>query len=390
MSHLKNTCGPTWRWTLPVLRFAFVGCALLFTAAFSNAQTPPPAPSYSAWQPPLTKTNESEKALELPPTRAAMASFEAPVALQSPSFPASTQSSLPSKTNLTNLQPPRDIFTQQAPQSTESFSARSLNESGPRIASSDSFASRSDFSLQNAMPEAFGSGVAQANLDSPSFNFPSPTTKSSASSSLSGLANVATEKLGDAKTWLQTKAGSGGWLEKISSMFGGADIKKIGGSLAIVIGGYLGLVWLLRMINPAASQGIPSEVLEIVGNAPLDSRQNLQLVRLGSKLLLMLQSPDGTQPIGEVTDPAEVEHLVSLCNGKTRSATSAIGSAINRYRSNPSQANHSSHSNLSIPSLNTANSSAANLSPNQQNGLTQLLSALEVVNRGGNSRSFEA
>ena len=203
------------------------------------------------------------------------------------------------------------------------------------------------------------------------------------------LTSGATAKLGDVKEWVGEKTGAmlgglkdGSWQERLSRMFGGADIRKIIGGLAVVIGGYLGLVWLLRMINPAGSGAIPREVLEVVGAAPLNSKQNLQLIRLGSKLMLMIHGPEGTQPIGEVSDPAEVEQLLALCGGRGQRVSPAVGAAIeNRMRSgvqsNSPAIDIASHQNGSI-----------NLSPGDSNNLNQLLRALEKYQ--GHTRQFEA
>ena len=316
-----------------------IGCACLLSPADCAAQAQPPAPlNAPAWQPPVTHAAPAH------------------------SFPAQSQ------TAMVDLKPPRDIFTQSSTQPQERLAARPLKEAWPRPLPN------SNFNLQNTMSEGFDASIVKANLESPAKTQP-----------FSGFAETATEKLGDAKDWMQTQTASfldsasgeegsqGGWLERLSSMLGGADIKKIGGSLSIVLGGYLGLVWLLRKVNPAGNKGIPAEVLEVVGNAPLDNRQNLQLVRLGSKLLLMIHGPDGTQPIGEVTDPAEVDHLVSLCNGRTRTANSAINRAVSRHQTN-----------------NQTGGMSLNLSANQQNNLTQLLSVLDQSNRGITARSYEA
>lgn len=91
------------------------------------------------------------------------------------------------------------------------------------------------------------------------------------------------------------------------------DWKKMVFSLAIVIGGYLGLVLLMRMWNPQAAGALPREVVEVLGTSPLNSKQNLQLVRLGSKLLLLIHGPEGTQSLGEISNPNEVEHLAQVC-----------------------------------------------------------------------------
>jgi len=124
-----------------------------------------------------------------------------------------------------------------------------------------------------------------------------------------------------------------GWSEKISSFFGGGEsgrFKKVFGSLAVVVGGYLGFVLLMRKFNFTGNRSIPSEVIEVIGNAPFGPRKNLQLVRLGSKLLLLMNSPEGTHPVGEITDPEEVDYLISLCNGRGTKATRSVMSVVNQ------------------------------------------------------------
>lgn len=92
------------------------------------------------------------------------------------------------------------------------------------------------------------------------------------------------------------------------------DWKKMLASLGIVIGGYLSLMFLLRMWNPQAAGALPREVVEVLGTSPLNSKQSLQLVRLGSKLLLLIHGPEGTQSIGEISNPNEVEYLAQICS----------------------------------------------------------------------------
>ena len=182
------------------------------------------------------------------------------------------------------------------------------------------------FDSINAITESSQPKFARANLE---------LDTTTARTDLDALTSNATEKLGNAKDWIGEKTGAmigglknSGWQDRLSRMFGGADIKKIIGGLAVVIGGYLGLVWLLRMINPGGTGAIPREVLEVVGSAPLNSNQNLQLIRLGSKLMLMIHGPDGSQPIGEVSDPAEVEQLLALCGGRTQRVSPSVSAAI--------------------------------------------------------------
>ena len=149
-------------------------------------------------------------------------------------------------------------------------------------------------------------------------------------SELEGI--VGSMQSGGKDLWSKFQA-NGGWGEKIAGFFGGEDnrMRKVFGSLAVVIGGYLSFVWLMRKFNFSTNRGIPSEVIEVIGNAPFGPRKNLQLVRLGSKLLLLMSGPEGTHPVGEITDAQEVDYLISLCKGKGTRATGSVMSAIKQF-----------------------------------------------------------
>lgn len=104
------------------------------------------------------------------------------------------------------------------------------------------------------------------------------------------------------------------WADDLQGQLKKVDWPKVLSSLAIVVGCYLGFVWLMRKANPKRNGGLPSEVFELVGSKRMNSKQTLQLVRLGSKLLLLVNGEEGTQSIAEITDPNEVEYLTSVCN----------------------------------------------------------------------------
>lgn len=148
----------------------------------------------------------------------------------------------------------------------------------------------------------------------------------------------------------------GSWPEKLKSFFGGADVGRMLGSLSLVLGGYFALVWVLRRFNLGGNKQLPSEVLEVVGHAPFGPKQNLQLVRLGSKLLLLMNSPEGTQPIGEITDPVEVDHLVALCSGKPRTL-SRPSPAITHVPSPPPREPNTTSLNDVLRALDSAKAS---------------------------------
>ncbi len=147
-------------------------------------------------------------------------------------------------------------------------------------------------------------------------------------------------------------------LAKANGMFGGSsegakegakpgklNITKMLSSLAIVLGGYFAFVWIVRKLNPGANSQLPPDVVQVLGQTPFGQRQTLQVVRLGSKLVLLLNGAEGTFPMGEITDPSEVHRLTAMCNhrgGRSRdgSLSSSIGNSLSRHlQSNqPSQA----------------------------------------------------
>ena len=102
----------------------------------------------------------------------------------------------------------------------------------------------------------------------------------------------------------------------IQDQFKDLDIPRVFGSLAIVLGGYFGFVWLTRRFGAKGSSGLPRDVVEVLGQSPFGPGRNLQLVKLGSKLVLLMNSSDGIQSIGEISDPIEVEQMVAKCGSR--------------------------------------------------------------------------
>jgi len=97
------------------------------------------------------------------------------------------------------------------------------------------------------------------------------------------------------------------------------------GSLAVVIGLFLGLVWLLRRGAPKAARLLSGNVVEVLGRSPLAGRQHMHVIRFGNRLLLVAVSPDGAETLAEISDPAEVDRLAGLCQQtQTNSATHAF------------------------------------------------------------------
>jgi flagellar biogenesis protein FliO len=87
-------------------------------------------------------------------------------------------------------------------------------------------------------------------------------------------------------------------------------------SLGIVLGLFLVVVWAVRRGLPKGAGMLPSDVIEVLGRAPLVDKQNVHLIRCGSKLLLVCIAPGSVQTLTEITDPDEVERLTGLCQTK--------------------------------------------------------------------------
>ncbi len=90
------------------------------------------------------------------------------------------------------------------------------------------------------------------------------------------------------------------------------------GSLAIVVSSWLILTAVLRRLGGNKAGRLPATVFELMGSARLNHRQSLQLVRVGSRLLVLMVSPEGAHPVGEISQPAEVESLLASCPARGR------------------------------------------------------------------------
>ena len=99
----------------------------------------------------------------------------------------------------------------------------------------------------------------------------------------------------------------------------------VASSLALVLGLFFIVAWVMRRNTTGPSMLLPSTVLEVLGRAPLASRQQIHLIRLGNKLILVSATPAGVEPLGEVTEADEVQRLVALCRqASPNSATAAF------------------------------------------------------------------
>jgi len=96
-------------------------------------------------------------------------------------------------------------------------------------------------------------------------------------------------------------------------------------SLAAVVGLFLLVAWIMRRAAPRATQSLPSDVVQVLGRAPLAARNMMHLVRIGSKLILISLNGQSVATLTEITNPQDVEQLLARCE---RSRPGSISSTF--------------------------------------------------------------
>lgn len=88
---------------------------------------------------------------------------------------------------------------------------------------------------------------------------------------------------------------------------------SVAGSVAVVIGLFLLVAWMARRGTGSIPPTLPRDALEVLGRKRFAGKQEMQLVRLGNKLVLLHVVPGHVEAVCEITDPAEVDRLTGIC-----------------------------------------------------------------------------
>jgi hypothetical protein len=117
-----------------------------------------------------------------------------------------------------------------------------------------------------------------------------------------------------------------------SKAAGDHGLSTLIGGLSVCVGAFLLFVWATRRTAPKGMAVLPLEVVELLGRAPLNGRQYLQLVRIGRKLVLLSVSTQHSGVIAEIDDAGEVERLAGLCQAtKPQSVTNSFRAILGEY-----------------------------------------------------------
>ncbi len=106
---------------------------------------------------------------------------------------------------------------------------------------------------------------------------------------------------------------------------GAGSLATIGGSLAIVTGLFLIVTWCLRRGTTGGSRALPTDVVELLGHRALPKGEQMHLIRVGTKLLLVCVAHNRVETLTEIADRDEADRLAGLCRqGHPQSATAAF------------------------------------------------------------------
>ena len=85
---------------------------------------------------------------------------------------------------------------------------------------------------------------------------------------------------------------------------------------------------------PQTAGRLPAEAVEVLGRRQLDRRHAIQIVRCGSRILILGVAGEGLRTLSEISDPAEVDDIAALCRRSSRDETGGQGflSLFRRFR----------------------------------------------------------
>lgn len=121
-----------------------------------------------------------------------------------------------------------------------------------------------------------------------------------------------------------------GWTNKLSKPEL-TPVISIAGSLLIVVAAFFLLVIFFRKVSPQGNRPLPKEAFECLGRYFLTQKHQLQVLRLGNRIVLVSVMPDGVSALAEIADPDEAVSFLGLCRRlDTDSATEVFRRTVAR------------------------------------------------------------
>jgi len=144
----------------------------------------------------------------------------------------------------------------------------------------------------------------------------------------------------------EESANEAGWLNSFDP--GESELLRVGGALFVV----LGLLWLMRVFVKRAglvtqSAGRPSGVLEVLARYPVGRRENLVLLKMHRRIVLVHQGDGRMSPLAEVSEPDEVAALLARVEeGSSGRHATRFKAMLNQFNAEYGQADERSSRRL--------------------------------------------
>lgn len=104
------------------------------------------------------------------------------------------------------------------------------------------------------------------------------------------------------------------------------------GALLVLIAIILVAARIWKQHLPKVGGMLSGDVIQMLGRRPIDQKRQLQMIRIGSRILVVGTWAEGMVTLAEITDPSEVDCLAGLCreSGGDASGTSPFANLFRR------------------------------------------------------------
>ena len=115
----------------------------------------------------------------------------------------------------------------------------------------------------------------------------------------------------------------------------GSSLVSMGINLLLVLGLFLGAAWVFKKSGLSKTSGVvPNEVVQVVGRKAISGRQQLMVVKFGSKVLLVNNHQGEARTLSETSEPAEVQKILKACKSDESTRTAAGASRAESFSLN--------------------------------------------------------
>jgi flagellar biogenesis protein FliO len=92
------------------------------------------------------------------------------------------------------------------------------------------------------------------------------------------------------------------------------DLPRVLAALALVLGLIFILRWIVRKLFPNAIRSAASDVVRVLGRSAITPRQQILLVQVGQRVLVVADNGTQMSPLSEIKDADEVSSLIGQLN----------------------------------------------------------------------------